>query len=79
MGPESFGFSGGREATAISQRDKYYILRPEVIESYFYMWRLTKEQKYRDWGWEATQVSKRRSINFHNLLFKTLGLNGFFV
>ena len=62
LGPESFGFSGGREATAISQRDKYYILRPEVIESYFYMWRLTKEQKYRDWGWEATQVSKRRSI-----------------
>jgi len=56
LGPESFGLSGGREATAVSQRDKYYILRPEVIESYFYMWRLTKEQKYRDWGWEATQA-----------------------
>ena len=36
--------------------EKYYILRPEVIETYFYMWRFTKEQKYRDWGWEAVQV-----------------------
>lgn len=35
----------------------YYILRPETVESYFIMWRLTHEQKYRDWGWEAVQVS----------------------
>jgi hypothetical protein len=21
------------------------------------MWRLTKQQKYRDWGWEAVQVN----------------------
>ena len=34
----------------------YYILRPEVIESYFVMWRLTKDQKYRDWAWDAAQV-----------------------
>ena len=47
----------GEEASYKYQRAGHYILRPEVIESYFYMWRLTKEQKYRDWGWEATQVS----------------------
>jgi len=34
----------------------YYILRPEVVESYFYLWRITKEQKYRDWAWEAAQA-----------------------
>ena len=38
------------------QNEKYYILRPETIESYFYLWRLTKDQKYREWGWEAAQV-----------------------
>ena len=35
---------------------RYYILRPETIESYFLMWRLTKDQKYRDWGWEMVQA-----------------------
>ncbi|KAJ3091072.1 Mannosyl-oligosaccharide 1,2-alpha-mannosidase IB, partial [Quaeritorhiza haematococci] len=32
-----------------------YLLRPEVIESIFYMWRLTRDPKYRDWGWEIAQ------------------------
>lgn len=56
LGPESFQFNVDREVTAIKQGDKYYILRPEVIETYFYMWRLTKDQKYRRWGWEAAQA-----------------------
>ncbi|KAK6531649.1 hypothetical protein TWF694_002827 [Orbilia ellipsospora] len=30
-----------------------YPLRPEVVESYFYGWRITGEQKYRDWAWDA--------------------------
>lgn len=30
-----------------------YILRPEVIESYYYAYQVTKEQKYRDWAWDA--------------------------
>mmetsp|Transcript_14979 Transcript_14979/g.61016 ORF Transcript_14979/g.61016 Transcript_14979/m.61016 type:complete len:452 (+) Transcript_14979:259-1614(+) len=29
-----------------------YMLRPEVTEALFYMWRSTHEQKYREWGWE---------------------------
>ena len=57
LGPESFQFNNDREAVAVKINDKYYILRPEVIETYFYMWRLTKDQKYRDWGWEAAQVT----------------------
>lgn len=57
LGPEAFRFSDPIEAKALKSNEKYYILRPEVIESYFVMWRLTKDQKYRDWGWEAVQVS----------------------
>lgn len=33
-----------------------YLLRPETVESYFIMWRLTHDQKYRDWGWEVVQA-----------------------
>lgn len=56
LGPESFRFSEGAEARALKSTEKYYILRPETIESYFYLYRLTKDEKYRDWGWEAVQV-----------------------
>merc|ERR1719486_1231402 len=28
------------------------LLRPETIESLFYMWRFTKDPKYREWGWK---------------------------
>ena len=56
LGPESFYFSGGAEAKGTLVKQRYYIQRPEVIESYFYMWRLTKDPKYREWGWEAAQV-----------------------
>ena len=30
-----------------------YDLRPEVIESYYYAHRITGDQQYRDWAWEA--------------------------
>lgn len=49
-------FSDAVEAKALKSQEKYYILRPETIESYFIMWRLTHDQKYRDWGWDAVQV-----------------------
>lgn len=56
LGPEAFRFDGGVEAIATRQNEKYFILRPEVIETYMYMWRLTHDPKYREWGWEAVQV-----------------------
>ncbi|XP_078485823.1 mannosyl-oligosaccharide 1,2-alpha-mannosidase IA [Ciona intestinalis] len=59
LGPEAFHLSGGNEATALRANEKYYILRPEVIETYFYMWRLTKDPKYRQWGWEAAQALEK--------------------
>lgn len=33
--------------------DAIYDLRPEVIESYYYAYRYTRDQKYRDWAWDA--------------------------
>uniref|UniRef100_A0A672HJA7 alpha-1,2-Mannosidase n=1 Tax=Salarias fasciatus TaxID=181472 RepID=A0A672HJA7_SALFA len=56
LGPEAFKFDSGLEAVAVRQNEKYYILRPEVIETYWYMWRFTHDPKYRQWGWEAAQA-----------------------
>ncbi|CAD6506348.1 BgTH12-07274 [Blumeria graminis f. sp. triticale] len=33
--------------------NSYYALRPEVIESYYYSYRATKDEKYREWAWDA--------------------------
>ena len=32
--------------------DSHNLLRPETVESLFYMYRFTKDKKYRDWGWQ---------------------------
>ena len=57
LGPESFYFDDLDDATA--QNGDYYILRPEVIESYFVMWRLTHNEIYRQYAWEAAQAIQR--------------------
>ncbi|XP_072736848.1 mannosyl-oligosaccharide 1,2-alpha-mannosidase IB isoform X3 [Ciconia boyciana] len=62
LGPEAFKFDGGVEAVAVRQNEKYYILRPEVIETYWYMWRFTHDPKYRQWGWEATQIKSSSAV-----------------
>ncbi|XP_063824028.1 mannosyl-oligosaccharide alpha-1,2-mannosidase IA isoform X2 [Ostrinia nubilalis] len=59
LGPEAFRFSGAVEARAQKSNEKVYLLRPETFESYFIMWRLTRDQKYRDWGWEAVQALEK--------------------
>ncbi|XP_044757578.1 mannosyl-oligosaccharide alpha-1,2-mannosidase IA-like isoform X2 [Coccinella septempunctata] len=59
LGPEAFRFTEGAEARALKSTEKYYILRPEVIESYFYLYRLTKDPKYREWAWEAAQALEK--------------------
>mmetsp|Transcript_80888 Transcript_80888/g.142619 ORF Transcript_80888/g.142619 Transcript_80888/m.142619 type:complete len:881 (-) Transcript_80888:124-2766(-) len=56
ISPESTIFENGTMRPAT----KYYILRPEVIESLFYMWRFTKNPIYRRWGWQIF-----KNINRH--------------
>ncbi|KAF6040512.1 MAN1A2 [Bugula neritina] len=56
LGPEYFRLDGPNEAVAQRQNEKYYILRPEVLETHYYMYRLTKDNKYREWAWEAVEA-----------------------
>jgi len=59
LGPEVMHFSRNSEFKSPKKKERYYILRPETIESYFYMWRLTKDPKYREWAWDAAQAIER--------------------
>lgn len=59
IGPETFRFNDDVEATGQFDSDLAYILRPEVIESYLMLYRITGDKKYRDWGWDAAQAIQR--------------------
>lgn len=66
LGPEAFHFEReSQEAKSVKNEEKYYILRPEVIESYFYMWRFTRDEKYRDWAWDAAQALEKHCRTEH--------------
>lgn len=41
-----------RDDFEIKQFDSHNLQRPETVESLFYMWRITGDVKYREWGWE---------------------------
>ena len=36
----------------IKPQDSHNLQRPETVETLFYMWRITGDDKYREWGWE---------------------------
>jgi mannosyl-oligosaccharide alpha-1,2-mannosidase len=39
----------------VQPNDVHNLQRPETVESLFYMWRITGDVKYREWGWEMFQ------------------------
>ena len=57
LAPEYVEFYDGE--LRMSPRAAYYLLRPEASEAFFYLWRITKKEKYRNWGWEVFKAIKR--------------------
>ncbi|XP_055334763.1 mannosyl-oligosaccharide 1,2-alpha-mannosidase IA-like [Paramacrobiotus metropolitanus] len=60
LGPESFrmdGIQGYPKATVTGNQQ--YSLRPEVVESYYYLWKVTGNEVYREWAWEAVLAMER--------------------
>ena len=41
-----------RKDFIIKHQDNHNLQRPETVESLFYMWRITGDSMYREWGWE---------------------------
>eukprot|EP00180_Rhodochaete_pulchella_P002045 Plantae.Rhodophyta-Rhodochaete_pulchella.ctg3082.p1 GENE.Plantae.Rhodophyta-Rhodochaete_pulchella.ctg3082~~Plantae.Rhodophyta-Rhodochaete_pulchella.ctg3082.p1 ORF type:complete len:304 (+),score=43.00 Plantae.Rhodophyta-Rhodochaete_pulchella.ctg3082:1003-1914(+) len=56
LAPEELHWSGEK---MIGPGVRYNIQRPEAVEAIFYMWRLTKDPKYREWNWEIAQAFER--------------------
>lgn len=46
----------------ITCSDTRNMLRPETIETLFYMWRKTHDPKYREWGWAMFQAFQKHSF-----------------
>ncbi|KAK6305189.1 endoplasmic reticulum mannosyl-oligosaccharide 1,2-alpha-mannosidase-like [Coregonus clupeaformis] len=44
----------GRDVN-VKPADRHNLLRPETVESLFYLYRFTKDTKYRDWGWDILE------------------------
>ena len=40
----------------VKTNDAHNLLRPETIESLYYMWYFTGNKTYQDWGWQIFQV-----------------------
>lgn len=58
LGPETFRFTEDLEVEGLVPETGYF-LRPEVVESYFVLWRLTHDPIYREWGWETVQALEK--------------------
>ncbi|KAF8101042.1 hypothetical protein N665_0211s0031 [Sinapis alba] len=55
---ENYYFSAGED---MSVGTSWNILRPETVESLFYLWRLTGNKTYQEWGWNIFQAFEKNS------------------
>lgn len=52
LSPQSDGSEPWREDIEIHNMDRHNLQRPETVESLFYMYRITGDDTYREWGWQ---------------------------
>jgi mannosyl-oligosaccharide alpha-1,2-mannosidase len=57
--PESKRQKEEWKETGFWSTEPEYKGRPEYVESLFYAWRITGEQRYRDWAWEAFEAMEK--------------------
>jgi len=53
--PADADASGLQKDMYVKRADAHNLLRPETIESLFYLRKITGDKKYEDWGWEIFQ------------------------
>ncbi|VDM69106.1 unnamed protein product [Strongylus vulgaris] len=62
LGPEIAYFNmlpGQHEDLSIKPLDAHSLLRPEAIEAWFYLYRITGNKTYQDWGWRAFEAIEK--------------------
>uniref|UniRef100_A0A164X8I5 alpha-1,2-Mannosidase n=1 Tax=Daucus carota subsp. sativus TaxID=79200 RepID=A0A164X8I5_DAUCS len=55
---ENYFFHAGQD---MSVGTSWNILRPETVESLFYLWRLTGNKTYQEWGWNIFEAFEKNS------------------
>ncbi|KAJ0249058.1 Mannosyl-oligosaccharide 1,2-alpha-mannosidase MNS2 [Hirschfeldia incana] len=55
---ENYVFNSGSDMSVGASSN---ILRPETVESLFYLWRLTGNKTYQDWGWNIFEAFEKNS------------------
>ncbi|KAG2294323.1 hypothetical protein Bca4012_004593 [Brassica carinata] len=55
---ENYVFNSGSDMSVGALSN---ILRPETVESLFYLWRLTGNKTYQDWGWNIFEAFEKNS------------------
>ncbi|XP_076917018.1 mannosyl-oligosaccharide 1,2-alpha-mannosidase MNS3-like [Bidens hawaiensis] len=59
------GLDGGNKTSeyvhdiVIKHPDRHNLLRPETVESLFILYRITKDSKYREWGWSIFEAFEK--------------------
>ncbi|KAE8655328.1 Mannosyl-oligosaccharide 1,2-alpha-mannosidase MNS3 [Hibiscus syriacus] len=59
------GLDGGNKSSKyvkdiiIRHADRHNLLRPETVESLFVLYRITQDQKYREWGWQIFEAFEK--------------------
>jgi hypothetical protein len=61
LSPEYVDFSNGKNDFEKGRNAPYYLLRPEVSETMFILYHLTKDPVYREWGWEIFQAIEEQT------------------
>ncbi|KAL6708692.1 mannosyl-oligosaccharide alpha-1,2-mannosidase [Coniothyrium glycines] len=53
---------GWKSDFIIKPADAHNLQRPETVESLFYMWRITGDEIYREWGWDMFEAFVKHTI-----------------
>ncbi|ETO11996.1 hypothetical protein RFI_25381, partial [Reticulomyxa filosa] len=61
LSPEFMRYSEGEPYNGVD----FYILRPETLETMFYLWRLTGDNKWREYGWNIFQSIENIAVWIH--------------
>jgi hypothetical protein len=57
----------------IKPADAHNLQRPETVESLLYMWRITGDEIYREWGWEMFEAFVKHTLVEDNGGFSSIG------
>lgn len=62
LSPEIVYFNmapGAKEDLIVKPADAHNLQRPETVESLFYLYQITKDKKYQEWGWMIFQAFEK--------------------